>query len=145
MRTSRTALLIMSWFFFYSSFVLCPQLASAESITASWYGPGFEHRTMADGKRFRSADPTVAAHRTLPFGTRVLLTNPATGNAITVTVQDRGPYIRGRDFDLSKAAARALGYERQGVAVLEVEYLDAEHQPIEPATVPIEVAEPPIS
>jgi rare lipoprotein A len=74
---------------------------------ASWYGTESGRRT-ANGERFPTREAT-AAHRTLPFGTRVRVTDMATGRSVTVRINDRGPYIRGRIIDLSPAAARALG------------------------------------
>ena len=87
-------------------------------VTASWYGAYFEGRPMANGKPFKAADPTTAAHKSLPFGTKLLVKNPATGRSLVVTVKDRGPYVKGRDLDLSRAAARKLGYARRGLANL---------------------------
>jgi len=106
-------------------FFACAGPAAASLARASWYGPGFEQRRMADGKRFSSADPTIAAHRTLPFGTRLRLTNPLSGRSIVVIIQDRGPYVRNRSLDLSRAAAACLGFVRQGTALLDVEILGA--------------------
>jgi len=97
--------------------------STAATMVASWYGRDFEGKTMADGRAFRADDPTIAAHRTLPLGTELTLTNPRNGRSVTVRVQDRGPYIRGRSLDVSRAAAVALGFARQGTAVLTVQTL----------------------
>lgn len=94
--------------------------SKVEIIVASWYGPGFEGRPMANGKLFRSSDKTTAAHKTLPFGTRLWVTNPNNGRSLIVTVKDRGPYVKGRGLDLSWAAAHELGYAEKGVTALEV-------------------------
>jgi len=75
---------------------------------ASWYGKKFHGRKTASGVRF-DMDKLTCAHRTLPFGTEILVMNPATGKACTVTVTDRGPYHGKRIIDLSKAAAHKLG------------------------------------
>ena len=80
---------------------------------ASWYGPGFHGRTTANGEKFDMHELT-AAHKTLPFGTRVLVHNPRTGKDVVVRINDRGPYARGRVIDLSKAAASALGLKARG-------------------------------
>lgn len=80
---------------------------------ASWYGPGFHGRTTANGEKFDMHELT-AAHKTLPFGTRVLVHNPRTGKEVVVRINDRGPYARGRVIDLSKAAAGALGLKARG-------------------------------
>jgi len=84
---------------------------------ASWYGPGFHGRTTANGERFNTHALT-AAHRTLPFGSRVRVTNKATGRSIVVRINDRGPYVGGRVIDLSNASARAIGVS--GVAKVEL-------------------------
>lgn len=80
---------------------------------ASWYGGKFHGRKTASGERF-DEDKLTCAHRTLPFGTELLVMNPATGKACTVTVNDRGPYHGKRVIDLSKAAARKLGIKGVG-------------------------------
>ena len=80
---------------------------------ASWYGPGFHGRQTANGERFDMNELT-AAHKTLPFGTRVLVHNPRTGKEVVVRINDRGPFIKGRMIDLSKAAAKALGFKSRG-------------------------------
>ena len=75
---------------------------------ASWYGPGFHGKKTANGERFNPYDLT-AAHKTLPFGTKVRVTNEQTGKSVVVRINDRGPYAHGRVIDLSKAAAEAVG------------------------------------
>jgi rare lipoprotein A len=80
---------------------------------ASWYGPGFHGRTTANGEKFDMYELT-AAHKTLPFGTRVVVHNPRTGKEVVVRINDRGPYAKGRVIDLSKAAANALGFKARG-------------------------------
>ncbi|GJE38331.1 septal ring lytic transglycosylase RlpA family protein [Methylobacterium persicinum] len=79
--------------------------AAAQSGKASWYGSG--HRT-ANGEHYNPYGLT-AAHRTLPFGTRVRVENRVTGRSVVVRINDRGPFVRGRIIDLSKGSARALG------------------------------------
>lgn len=81
---------------------------------ASWYGPRFHGRRTASGERFDMHELT-AAHPTLPFGTLVRVRNPANGREVVVRINDRLPPIRGRIIDLSKAAARTLGFLRGGV------------------------------
>ncbi|MDO4769650.1 MAG: septal ring lytic transglycosylase RlpA family protein, partial [Brachymonas sp.] len=68
----------------------------------------FHNRLTANGERY-NMNALTAAHRTLPFGTMVLVKNTATGKTVTVRINDRGPYIKGRIIDLSRAAARELG------------------------------------
>jgi len=75
---------------------------------ASWYGPGFHGKRTANGERF-DTHALTAAHKTLPFGTKVRVTNEQTGKSVVVRINDRGPYAHGRVIDLSKAAAEAVG------------------------------------
>jgi rare lipoprotein A len=75
---------------------------------ASWYGPGFQGRRTASGERF-SRHAYTLAHRGLPFGTRLQIVNLLTGRCAVGRVNDRGPFVRGRKFDLSQALARRLG------------------------------------
>lgn len=96
------------------------ELGSLPVVNCSWYGRDFHGRPMANGERFDMNDPYTAAHKSLPFGTKVTLRNPANGRKIEVTVTDRGPYIHGREFDLSAAGAENLGFAKQGVAKLEI-------------------------
>jgi rare lipoprotein A (peptidoglycan hydrolase) len=92
------------------------------TVTASWYGAEFGGRMTASGTRFDPRGMT-AAHRTLPFGTKIRVTNPRTGASVLVTVTDRGPYRGRRELDLSKAAAREVGILMRGVAPVVVEVL----------------------
>lgn len=86
--------------------------AAAECGRASWYA--LTSKT-ASGERMNPAALT-AAHRTLPFGTRLKVTHPRTGRSVIVRINDRGPFVRGRVLDLSKAAARELGFLGAGHA-----------------------------
>jgi len=81
---------------------------------ASWYGKEFHGRKTASGRRFNMYD-YVAAHRTLPFGTILLVKNLRNGREVRVEVVDRGPFVRGRDLDLSYGAAKKLGMLGEGV------------------------------
>jgi rare lipoprotein A len=87
---------------------------------ASWYGPRFHGRLTASGERFDQDDLT-AAHRTLPMGTVATVRDPETGRSVRVRINDRGPHVRGRVIDLSRAAARRLGIVERGVAPVVVE------------------------
>lgn len=87
---------------------------------ASWYGPGFHGRRTASGERFDQNDLT-AAHRNLPLGSEVRVTNLENGRTVTVEINDRGPYVKNRVLDLSKAAARRLGIIENGVAKVRIE------------------------
>ena len=80
---------------------------------ASWYGPGFNGRPTASGQTFNQ-NAMTAAHKTLPFGTVVKVVDQRTGKSVRVTINDRGPYHRGRIIDLSKAAAGRLGFQASG-------------------------------
>lgn len=84
-------------------------------VTASWYGSRHHGRRTANGEVF-DATAFTAAHRTLPFGTRLVATNPQNGKTVTVRVNDRGPYVKGRALDLSEAAARVIGMHAKGTA-----------------------------
>jgi len=86
---------------------------------ASWYGMKFQGRRTSSGERFDLRKLT-AAHKTLPLGSLVKLTCVATGKSIVVRINDRGPWLKGRDFDLSEAAATRLGMHEQGVAAVEI-------------------------
>lgn len=86
---------------------------------ASWYGRRYHGRRTASGEVFDMNAPT-AAHPTLPFGTRVHVTNLANGRAVILRINDRGPFVRRRIIDVSRSAARALGFLRQGVAQVRV-------------------------
>ena len=97
-------------------------VASVFSGQASWYGPGFHGRQTASGERFNQ-NAMTAAHRTLPFGTRVRVINVHNNSEIIVRINDRGPFSRGRVIDLSAAAAREIGLDRAGVGPVRVEVL----------------------
>jgi len=84
------------------------QAETFQTGEASWYGPGFHGRQTANGERFNTNDLT-AAHKTLPFGTKVKVTNEQTGESVVVRINDRGPYAKDRVIDLSKASAQAIG------------------------------------
>ncbi len=86
---------------------------------ASWYGGYFHGRRAADGSRFNQNDFT-AAHKSLPFGTMLVVTNLTTQKSTVVRVTDRGPYVHGRMLDLSKAAAKAIGLVQMGVGKVRI-------------------------
>lgn len=90
---------------------------------ASWYGKPFHGQPTASGEIF-DMHALTTAHRHLPFGTRLKVTHPQTGRSVTVTVNDRGPFIRGRHLDLSFAAARKIGLVENGVDWVDVKILD---------------------
>jgi rare lipoprotein A (peptidoglycan hydrolase) len=96
-----------------------------EEGEASWYGPGFHGRRTANGERF-DQNQLTAAHPSLPLGSEITVKNPETGKQVEVEVNDRGPYAKGRDLDLSKAAAEELGITKQGVAEVEIEATESQ-------------------
>lgn len=85
--------------------------------TASWYGPGFHGKRAADGSIYNQYAYTIA-HKTLPFGTIVIV--EYNGKRVPAVVTDRGPYIKGRDFDLSLGMAEKLGMVAVGVAAVRI-------------------------
>ncbi|APB33223.1 rare lipoprotein A [Gloeomargarita lithophora Alchichica-D10] len=89
---------------------------------ASWYGPGFQGRRTASGEPF-NPQALTAAHRTLPFGTQVRVTNLRNGQAVVVRINDRGPHIPGREIDISTGAAQAVGLIQMGTAPVRLEVL----------------------
>ncbi len=87
---------------------------------ASWYGEFFRGRKTANGERFDPAGLT-AAHRSLPLGTVVKVTNLENGKKVIVRINDRGPYVGGRIIDLSRAAAQEIGMIRKGIVKVKIE------------------------
>ncbi len=87
---------------------------------ASWYGPPYHNRQAADGSIF-DQNALTAAHRTLPLGSVVRVTNLATGESVVAKITDRGPFVPGRTLDLSLAASKAIGVYRAGVAKVRIE------------------------
>lgn len=98
--------------------------APYETGLASWYGIPFHGRLTASGERY-DMEAMTAAHKTLPFGTRVLVRCLDTGLTVEVRVNDRGPFVAGRIIDLSAAAGRALGLESRGLARVELRVLSS--------------------
>jgi rare lipoprotein A len=93
-----------------------------ETVVASWYGRYHHGQPMANGEPFDMNAQTIA-HKDIPLGTRVLLENPETGQKETATVTDRGPYVRGRDVDLSYKLAQRLSLDKQGIGNLTMQVL----------------------
>jgi rare lipoprotein A len=91
---------------------------------ASWYGPGFHGKRTSNGEVYNQYDMT-AAHPTLPLGSRVMVTNVKTNQAVEVRINDRGPFVGGRAIDLSYAAARTIGVYEPGTAAVQIEVLTA--------------------
>lgn len=91
-------------------------------VVASWYGRTYHGRPMANGDFYNMYGDTIA-HRDLPFGTRVELSNLETGERVTAVVRDRGPFVEGRDVDLSYGLARRLSMVEKGVGALRMKVL----------------------
>lgn len=104
-----------------------PNLVSIEyndigTMVASWYGPKFHGKMTANGEIYNQMALT-AAHKELPFGTFLKITNLRNGKSAVVRINDRGPFIEGRDLDLSKGTALVLGMIHKGVIQVKVEEL----------------------
>jgi len=108
-------LLILPAFLFSCS----PKIS--QSGKASFYANKFNGRKTASGEKFRNSKLT-AAHKTLPFGTRVKVTNLKNGKSVKVKINDRGPFVAGRIIDLSKRAARKIDMYKEGVASVKITY-----------------------
>lgn len=98
--------------FLAAGIMLSPVAVSAK-VTSSWYGSHWDGRKTASGEIFNHKKLTVA-HRTLPLGTRVLITRGS--HKVIAKVNDRGPYVKGRSLDVSQAVAQRLGFKNKGVA-----------------------------
>ncbi|MCC9167338.1 septal ring lytic transglycosylase RlpA family protein [Pontibacter harenae] len=90
---------------------------------ASWYGSKYHGKKTSSGERYNKNDMT-AAHNTLPFGTKVKVTNLDNNETVVVRVNDRGPYVGDRIIDVSEVAAQKLGFHSQGVGTVKVEVLE---------------------
>jgi rare lipoprotein A len=99
-----------------------PSSGHAEIGNASWYGRRHHGKRTASGEVY-DQNALTAAHPSLPFGTRLKVTNLDNGKSVVVRVNDRGPFVRGRIIDVSWAAARALGLLADGVAKVRIETL----------------------
>jgi len=97
-----------------------PERAWSQTGLASYYDSALQGGSTANGLRYDEHGLT-AAHRSLPFGTRVRVTNLASGKSVVVTITDRGPFVRGRIIDVSRKAAGKLGFIRIGIARVRVE------------------------
>lgn len=100
---------------------------ASQTGIASWYGPGFHGRPTASGVIYDQGELT-AAHQTLPLGTKVMVTNLNNGKSTEVSINDRGPFAKGRIIDLSYAAARSLGMIGPGTIPVRVEVMDGPYK-----------------
>ncbi len=120
-------ILISSTLLLLSSCASTPRIdyvpkAGGDYVVASWYGPKFNGRPTSSGERYDMYAMTCA-HKTLKFGTELRVTNPDNNKSVIVTVNDRGPFIRGRDLDLSYGAAQKIGLTEKGVGRVRIEYV----------------------
>jgi len=105
-----------------------PKPIRAWQGVASWYGPHFHGRKTSNGEIYDMYSLT-AAHKTLPIGSLVRVVNPRTNRGVIVRINDRGPFIDGREIDVSYGAARSLGFAHRGLARLRIELLEVpEHR-----------------
>lgn len=112
--------LVWSWMTGCSSKPPVKQPAAYEAVgLASYYGKRFQGRKTASGERY-DLHGLTAAHRSLAFGTRVHVTHLNNGRSVTVRINDRGPFVKGRIIDLSYAAAKRLGMLAQGVVKVRI-------------------------
>lgn len=109
---------------------------AVEKGYASWYGKPFHGRRTASGEIYNMYDLT-AAHKTLPFGTRVRVTRRDTGSSVVVRINDRGPFVRRRIIDLSFAAAKKIGLDVDGVAPVRLRVLGGGRVARAPAPKPL--------
>jgi len=116
--------LIFSMFSFFScTRIALPPSEPVQTGMASWYGPDFHGQTTSSKEVYDMYDLT-AAHRSLPFGTYVMVTNMDNGKSVTVRINDRGPFVKGRIIDLSYAAAKSLDMLGPGVVPVKIEILE---------------------
>ena len=102
---------------------LPPEARAVWTGTASWYGEAHHRKKTASGEPF-DMHALTAAHRTLPFGTRVRVTSLETGRSVTVRINDRGPFVGGRTVDISRAAAQSIGMIDRGVAKVKLDVIE---------------------
>jgi rare lipoprotein A len=114
------SLLLSSLLFWLCSFAA----AQKQTGVASYYADKFEGQLTASGEKYKHKHLT-AAHKILPFGTLVKVTNIKNGKSVEVTINDRGPFVNGRIIDLSKSAAEALQFTAQGLTEVEIQVVDA--------------------
>ena len=120
MKSSKANVLLPVLLFSLVTIVSCAKKVT-ESGKASYYADKFNGRKTASGQRFSNGKRT-AAHKTLPFGTKVKVTNLRTGRSVKVRINDRGPFVAGRIIDLSKKAARKIGMVQEGVGNVTIQY-----------------------
>jgi rare lipoprotein A len=113
-----------SIFSFFFAFIFSVAFGQVQTGKASFYADKFEGTPTASGEKYHP-NKLTAAHKTLPFGTRVKITNLGNNESVEVVINDRGPYVENRIIDLSKSAAEKLGFVNQGLADIKLEVIDA--------------------
>lgn len=111
---------VMTMLLFVSTFCF----GQTQTGKASFYADKFDGAMTASGEKYRHSKAT-AAHKTLPFGTKVRVTNLENNKTVEVVINDRGPYVEGRIIDLSRSAAEALDFINKGLAHVKIEVIDA--------------------
>jgi rare lipoprotein A len=114
----------LSFIFTLILFSFAPSFAQIQKGTASYYADKFEGKQTASGEKYKHKNLT-AAHKTLPFGTIVKVTNLENQESVEVRINDRGPFVSGRVIDLSRSAAEILKFINQGLAEVQIEVVDA--------------------
>ena len=122
--THKSAFMKKLYFLLLFSTLALPLAAQTQTGKASFYADKFEGHPTASGEKYKH-NKLTAAHKSLPFGTKVKVTNLANNQTVEVVINDRGPYVDGRIIDLSKSAAEQLGFVNQGLADVQVEVIDA--------------------
>ncbi|MER2998998.1 septal ring lytic transglycosylase RlpA family protein [Pontibacter populi] len=122
---------------------IAQDITQTETGPASWYGSKYHGRKTSSGERYNKNDMT-AAHKTLPFGTKVKVTNLANNESVILRINDRGPFVGNRIIDVSEVAARKLDIHSRGVAKVKVEVIEVDGKslvaaaPTEPETYTIQ-------
>lgn len=111
-------------FFFFTCFSGFTLMGQIQTGKASFYADKFEGSPTASGEKYKH-NKLTAAHKSLPFGTKIRVTNLANDQSVEVVINDRGPYVENRIIDLSKSAAGKLGFINQGLADVKIEVIDA--------------------
>jgi len=119
--------LLLFFIALYSVSLLSCSRSIIETGNASYYADKFEGKKTASGATFHQRKLT-AAHKTLPFGTKIKVTNVTTGKTVKVKVNDRGPFVAGRVIDLSKRAAEKIGLVQKGILQVEIKYRKRKNQ-----------------
>lgn len=111
------------FFILIIAFSILTAHAQVQTGKASFYADKFEGSPTASGEKYKK-NKFTGAHKTLPFGTKVRITNLANNQSVEVTINDRGPWVEGRIIDVSRAAAEKLGFINKGIAEVKLEVLD---------------------